>query len=50
MDELFTLIGRLYVDLVQSQKYIESLQKQIQSKDQEISTLQNSISTKKDFD
>lgn len=49
MDELFTLIGRLYVDLVQSQKYIENLQKQIQSKDQEIATIQNSIN-KKDFD
>jgi hypothetical protein len=31
MDELFTLIGKLYVDLVQSQKYIDSLQKKIQS-------------------
>jgi CHASE3 domain sensor protein len=49
MDELFTLIGKLYVDLVQSQKYIDSLQKQIQVKDQELSTIQNSIN-KKDFD
>jgi hypothetical protein len=31
MDELFTLIGKLYVDLVQSQKYIDSLQKKVQS-------------------
>jgi hypothetical protein len=46
MDELFTLIGKLYVDLVQTQKFIENLQKQIQSKDNEISAMQNSLSVK----
>jgi hypothetical protein len=49
MDELFTLIGKLYVDLVQSQKYIDGLQKQIQTKEQEFATIQNSIN-QKDFD
>ncbi len=46
MDELFTLIGKLYVDLVQTQKFIENLQKQIQSKDNEIAAMQNSLSVK----
>jgi hypothetical protein len=46
MDELFTLIGKLYVDLVQTQKFIENLQKQIQSKDNEISAMQNSLTVK----
>jgi hypothetical protein len=31
MDELFTIIGKLYIDLVQSQKFIDNLQKQLQS-------------------
>lgn len=46
MDELFTLIGKLYVDLVQTQKFIDNLQKQIQTKDNEIAALQNSLNTK----
>jgi hypothetical protein len=46
MDELFTLIGKLYVDLVQTQKFIDNLQKQIQAKDNEISAMQSSLTTK----
>ena len=36
MDELFSMIGRLYADLHNSQKLIEILQEQIKNKDQEI--------------
>lgn len=43
MDELFSVIGRLYVDMYNTQKYIESLQKQIKDKDNEISVLKTKI-------
>ena len=46
MDELFTIIGKMYVDLVQSQKVITELQKQVETKDSEIISLQNSIIAK----
>jgi len=46
MDELFTIIGKMYVDLVQSQKVITELQKQVETKDSEIVSLQNSIIAK----
>lgn len=39
-EQLFNLIGKLYVDLVNSQKIIEILQKKIQEKDQEILSLE----------
>jgi len=39
-DQLFNLIGKLYVDLVNSQRIIELLQKKIQEKDQEILSLE----------
>jgi cell division protein FtsL len=32
-EELFSIIGRLYVDVYNTQRYIEVLQKQIQEKD-----------------
>jgi hypothetical protein len=38
-EELFNMIGRLYVDIYNTQKYLEILQKQIQEKDQEIKDL-----------
>lgn len=44
-DELFNVIGRLYIDIYNTQKYIEMLQKQIQDKDQKIQELQK-LSTK----
>lgn len=43
MDELFSVIGRLYVDMYNTQKYIESLQKQVKDKDNEISLLKTKI-------
>ena len=46
MDELFTIIGRLYIDLVQSQKLIENLQKRLKDKEEELSTLENSLGSK----
>lgn len=38
-DELFNIIGRLYIDIYNTQKYIEVLQKQIQDKDNIIKDL-----------
>lgn len=38
-DELFNIIGRLYVDIYNTQKYLEVLQKQIQDKDNIIKDL-----------
>jgi hypothetical protein len=43
MDEIFTVIGKLYLDLLQSQKIIESLQKRLDDKDRDIANLQASI-------
>ena len=43
MDELFTIIGKMYVDLVQSQKVITELQKNIEEKDKDIGSLQKAI-------
>ena len=39
MDELFNIIGKLYVDLYNLQKVLEMLQKQIKDKDLEIQNL-----------
>lgn len=39
MDELFSIIGKLYVDMYNMQKVLEMLQKQLQEKDQEIQSL-----------
>ena len=39
MDEIFTLIGKLYLDSYNSQKVIELLQQQIKEKDQTIQDL-----------
>lgn len=38
-EELFNIIGRLYVDIYNTQKYLEILQKQIQDKDNTIKDL-----------
>jgi hypothetical protein len=43
MEELLGIIGRLYVDMYNTQKYIESLQKQLKDKDTEISVLKNKL-------
>ena len=42
MDELFIMIGRLYVDIYNTQKVLEMLQKQIKDKDLEIIELKRS--------
>jgi hypothetical protein len=41
MDELFTIVGKLYVELINMQKYIELLQAQIKEKDKRINELQS---------
>jgi len=43
MDEIFATIGKLYLDLLQSQKIIENLQKKIEDREKDISKLQASI-------
>lgn len=40
MEELFTTIGKLYVELANMQKYISLLQAQLQEKDKKIANLQ----------
>jgi hypothetical protein len=46
MEEIFAIIGKLYLDLLQSQKIIESLQKKLESQEKDLSTLQASIVSK----
>lgn len=46
MDELFTIIGRLYIELVQSQKIIDNLQKKISDQEKELSILEKSFNSK----
>jgi di/tripeptidase len=41
MEEIFNMIGKLYVDSYNSQKVITILQQQIKDKDQEIEELKN---------
>lgn len=40
MEEIFNIIGKLYVDSYNSQKVIEILQQQLKDKEQEIQELQ----------
>jgi hypothetical protein len=46
MDDIFAVIGKMYLDLVQSQKIIESLQKKLEDQEKDISSLQASIISK----
>ena len=39
MEELFNIIGKLYVDIYNTQKVLDMLQKQIQEQDTEIARL-----------
>lgn len=39
MEELFNIIGKLYVDISSMQKVLEMLQKQVKEKDLEIQAL-----------
>jgi hypothetical protein len=43
MEEIFSAIGKLYLDLLQSQKIIESLHKKVESLEKDLSNLQASI-------
>ena len=44
MDELFNIIGKLYVDIYSTQKVLEILKQQLQDKDNEIAKLRNNLS------
>jgi len=44
MDDLFIIIGRLYVDVNQAQKILENFQQKLKEKDQEIQELKKRIS------
>jgi hypothetical protein len=46
MDDIFAVIGKMYLDLIQSQKIIESLQKKLEDREKDISSLQASIISK----
>jgi FtsZ-binding cell division protein ZapB len=39
MEELYNIIGKLYADIYQAQKYIDLLQNQIKEKDKQLSEL-----------
>lgn len=45
MEELLAIVGRLYIDLIQSQKTIIDLQKHLSAKDKDIAELQQSITS-----
>jgi hypothetical protein len=42
MEELFNIIGKLYVDIYNTQKVLEMLQKQLREKDSELLELKKS--------
>lgn len=42
LEDIFTIVGKLYVDIYNTQKIIEILQQQIKEKDQEILRLNQS--------
>jgi hypothetical protein len=44
MDDLFAIIGRLYVDVSQAQKILENFQQKLKEKDQEIQELKKKLS------
>lgn len=44
MEELFGIIGRLYVEMSHAQKYIETAQAQLKDKDTEIISLKSKVS------
>jgi hypothetical protein len=45
MEELFGIIGRLYVEMHHAQKYIETIQAQLKDKDNEIVALKAKMSS-----
>lgn len=44
MDELFNIIGKLYVDISNAQKVLEMMRQQLQDKDQELTNLKKKLS------
>lgn len=48
MEELFNIIGKLYVDIYNSQKVLQMLQDQLKQKDQEIQQLKSVKAKEKD--
>lgn len=45
MEEIFQHLGRLYYDVVQSQKVIEQLKTKLEEKEKELETLKQGIKT-----
>ena len=43
MDELFIIIGRLYVDIYNAQRLMDVLQDQLKNKDKEIADLKKQL-------
>jgi hypothetical protein len=43
MDELLNIIGRLYVDIYNSQRLMDVLQEQLKNKDKEIADLKKQL-------
>ena len=44
MEELFNIIGKLYVDIYNTQKVLEIMRQQLQDKENEINRLESNIS------
>lgn len=45
MDELFNIIGKLYVDIYNMQKYVEVIQNKLKDQEQKINHLRNTEET-----
>jgi hypothetical protein len=43
MDELFNIIGKLYVDIYNTQKVLEIMRQQLQDKDNELQKLKKAL-------
>jgi hypothetical protein len=50
MEELLMIVGKLYVEIYQTQKYMESIQQQLKEKDSEILSLKQKLSLKDKID
>lgn len=48
MDELFNIIGKLYVDIYNSQRVLDMMRQQLQDKENEIQTLKSKQSDRLD--
>jgi capsular polysaccharide biosynthesis protein len=43
MDDIFNIVGKLYVDIIQAQGVLEKFQQQLQDKDKQIAELKKMI-------